>query len=412
MDQASKPVIAYIGGFEFPDKNAAASRALAVANLYSHANFEVVLYGTDRSPDRGPKDLQPVMLPSYYGAIWSVGYPRGQKEWLQQIVGCDLLLDHLDVTYGDRLQAVVFYNYPAVAQARALWRLRRGGKKAIADITEWFEDGPWTKPRAIIKNLDTRLRMHWVNPRMSALITTSPFLTRHYHQDGKPNLELPTMLVRADGFSDHVRAPRTDIVRLFFAGSGFDPDIFAKDPESVKDRLDWCLELLHMAHQTGARFVFDIFGVDAATFLQIFPHLSQALNDMGGAVIFHGRQPRAALMKTLWDADYAFFLRKPMLSTNAGFPTKLSEPLTHGVPVLTNPMENVLPFMTSGTNGDLIDVNATDRGLSTLLAALQRSPAERHALHRNCFAQEPFGVDKFLDVTQAFLTDVIGKEKK
>ena len=406
----SKPVIAYIGGFEFPDKNAAASRALAIADLYSSAGFEVVLVGTDKTSRRGPKDLSEVSIPSYAEAVWSVGYPRSQKEWLQQIVSCDLILDHLDTVYGDRLLAVVFYNYPAISQARALRRLRRQGKHALADITEWYEDGPWTKLRFAIKNLDTRLRMYWVNPRMSALITTSPFLTRYYHKVGKPHLELPTMLTRADGFLHHARAPRTGMVRLFFAGTGFDPSIFASNPEGVKDRLDWCIELLHTAHQSGESFVFDVFGVDAPTFLQIFPHLTHALTEMGDAVIFHGRQPRAMLMKTLWDADYAFFLRKPMKSTRAGFPTKMSEPLTHGVPVLTNPMESVMPYIKPGENGDLIDVDAPDRGVSTLMTALRRSSAERSVMYDNCVAEQPFGVDNFLEDTKTFLSAVIQRE--
>lgn len=405
----TKPVIAYIGGFEFPDKNAAACRVLAAAELFRNAGFEVALFGTDKSSDSGPNDLREVTMPSYDGAVWSVGYPRSHKEWLQQIISCDRILNHLETYYGDRLQAAVFYNYPAVSQARALWRLRQGGKRALADVTEWFEDGPWTEPRSIIKNLDTILRMHWVNRRMSAVITTSPFLTRFYHKDGRPSLELPTIMIQADGFCDHVRSARTDLPRLFFAGTGFDSNIFASNPEGIKDRLDWCIELLLVAHQSGARFVFDIFGVDSPTFLKIFPHLSQALTAMGDAIVFHGRQPRETLMQTLWDADYAFFLRKPMKSTNAGFPTKLSEPLTHGVPVLTNPMENVMPFMKPGENGDLIDVNSKDRGLSTLLKALQRSPAERRALRDNCLTEQSFGVDNFLDATKTFLDNVLQK---
>lgn len=404
---ADTPVIAYVGGFEFPNKNAAASRALAVADLCKAVGYDVALIGTDKNPHRGPKDLFGVQIPGNTNDIWSVGYPRSQKEWLMQITNCDPILDHLDATYGDRLQAVIFYNYPAVSQYRARTRLMKAGKMALADVTEWYEDGLWTSIRSAVKNLDTRLRMYLVNPRMTALITTSPFLTRFYAKEDRPSLELPTLLTRSDAFADHTRAQRGDVPRLFFAGSGFDAVAYAGRPDLLKDRLDWCIELLHTAHQNGSRFVFDIYGVDQAAFLTICPDLASAVADLGDALVFHGRQPRDLLLGTLWDADYAYFLRKRMKSTDAGFPTKLSEPLTHGVPVLTNHMENIMPFVISGETGDLIDLQASDRGVQTLEVALARSPAEREIMLNRCMSEQPFHVENYLESTALFLRDLI-----
>ena len=401
---ADRPVIAYVGGFEFPDKNAAASRVLAVANLFADAGFDLALVGVDRDPSRGPASMVPVDIDlPYKASVWSIGYPRTHKEWFHQIISCDQILTRLENTYGSRLAAVVFYNYPAISQFRASRSLQKKAIPAVADLTEWYEDGPWTSVRTAIKNLDTRLRMHWANRRMSALITTSPLLTRFYKKEGRPNMELPTLLSRAPGFADHQRSPRKDIPQLLFAGSGFDPATYSERPEMLKDRLDWCIELLHRAHKKSVRFKFEIFGVTQDDFLAICPHLTRAISDLKDDVTFHGRQPRDQVLATLWDADYAFFLRKSMRSTDAGFPTKLSEALTHGIPVLTNPMENISPFVIPGENGDLIDLTGPDGGIGTLIDALQRSPKKREALYRKCVGQQPFSAGNYQKRTQSFL---------
>lgn len=414
-DVQTRPVIAYIGGFRLPDQNAAASRALAAADLFGTCGYDVAIVGVEPNPQRSPTDLQICDLPNSAPHIraWDVGYPRSGKEWFARITSCENILDHLSEFYGTRLVGLIFYNFPAVAQDRARrWALAHE-LPVIADVTEWYEDEPWKSPRGLIKNLDTRYRMHRVNKRMTGLITTSPYLTRFYRRSGRVELELPTLLVRDPLHKDHVRAPENDIPRLFFAGSGFDAKAFAGAPEMLKDRLDWCLDLLARAHAEGIKFHYDIYGAALDDFLTICPDLNVPVREMveAGKVEFHGRQPRAQVLRTLWDADYAFFMRKIKRSTEAGFPTKLSEPLMHGIPVLSNPMENIIPYIRAGETGDLIEMDAPDGGYATLRAALLRSPDQRRRMHEVCLAEQPFAAQNFTRSADVFLKTVLNPQR-
>lgn len=404
----SRPVIAYIGGFELPDLNAAASRALAAADVFASCGYDIAIIGSEKNPHREFGDIKPCGLPegtSKHIQAWDTGYPRNKKEWLTRTMSCSASLRHLEMLYGPRLSGIIFYNYPAIAQIRARRWAKQRGLSVLADITEWYEDDPWRSVHGIVKNIDTRLRMYHVNKGMRGLIVTSPFLKTFYQNRDCELLELPTLLVRDAGFSAHDRAASGKVPRLFFAGSGFDATAFAGAPELLKDRLDWCLDLLFRAHQEGAEFHYDIFGTTQADFVKICPSLTDACGEMvmAGKVVFHGRQPRQAVLKTLWDADYAFFMRKPKRSTNAGFPTKLSEALTHGVPVLTNPMDNVDSYIKTGQTGDLIDPETPDNGYSTLRIALLRSPREREIMRNNCLAEEPFHARNFRTKACEFL---------
>ena len=415
VDVQTRPVIAYIGGFRLPDQNAAASRALAAADLFGACGYDVAIVGVEQNPQRSPTDLQVRDLPdgAPHVRAWDVGYPRSSKEWFARITSCQNILDHLMEIYGTRLAGLVFYNFPAVAQDRARRWASSHNLPVIADVTEWYEDEPWKSPRGLLKNLDTRYRMHCVNKRMTGLITTSPYLTRFYHRAGRAELELPTLLVRDVLHKNHMREPEDDTPRLFFAGSGFDAKAFASAPELLKDRLDWCLDLLARAHAEGIKFRYDIYGVTQDDFLTICPNLIIPVREMveAGKVVFYGRQPRADVLKTLWDADYAFFMRKKKRSTEAGFPTKLSEPLMHGIPVLSNPMENVSPYIRIGETGDLIETNAPDGGYGALRIALLRSPDQRRQMHEICLAEQPFAAPNFTESAGVFLKTILTPQR-
>lgn len=411
----TRPVIAYIGGFRLPDQNAAANRVQAVADLFNECGYDTGIVGVEMNAQRSPNDFQVRDLPACgpHVRAWDVGYPRSSKEWFGRIISCQNILDHLEETYGSRLAGVIFYNFPAVAQDRARRWAKQRALPCIADVTEWYEDDPWNSLRGVFKNLDTRYRMRVVNPRMSALITTSPYLTRYYRRAGHAELELPTLLPRDLDFAAHKRVAPRAVPHLFFAGSGFDAKAYAGAPEMLKDRLDWCLTLLAQAHRESIGFHYDIFGTTQEDFTTICPDLRSSVAEMvdAGHVVFHGRRPRAEVLSKLWDADYAFFMRESKLSTEAGFPTKLSEPLMHGIPVLSNPMENVTPYIRSGETGDLIDKDAPDSGYASLRTALTRSPAARHQMHDICMSEQPFAADGFIKATEQFLQTVLNSQK-
>lgn len=390
-------VIVYVGGFELPDRNAAAQRVLANSLLLRDLGYEVVLIGMNRDLSSG-SGIKKEKHAGIDFDCWSMPYPRSSRQWLRYISSARPLRRLLETKYPNRIFATVCYNFPALAQYDLLRWCRRSGAIAIADVTEWYGAQRIRSLSSLIKNLDVPLRMRWVNRRMDALITTSPFLTRYYERSVKKLVELP-------GLFDHPPLPFSSLhrerqagapARLFFAGTGFDPDSVRLSKDGLKDRLDWVMEVVHEAHRRGRDFRFDIFGVTEADYLKLMPGQSRMLTDLAGKAVFHGRQPRPMVIRALVDADFSIFMRAKTLVTQAGFPTKFAESINYGTPVLTNAMENVAPYLVEGRNGYWLEAGNLSAAADTLCRALDLDGQTIDRMKEYCLASEPFNYRSFM----------------
>ena len=404
----ARDTLVFLGGFEFPALNAAATRIKAVARVFENAGYRVVLIGNVRDPNLGPDDLRPVSMTDTTAEVWEMGYPRSSREWLAKIISIGPLRQHIASQYGDRLAGIVCYNFPALAQRDAARLARQLGGAAIGDISEWFANRRATSLMSVVKNADTWLRMRHINRQMDGLITSSPYLTRLYSGDVRAILELPTLVSRDPARADTPLrvSPDGSPKRLFFAGTGFDPELLKSDTEGLKDRLDWCLDLLGEAARRGIDFRFDIYGAEKEKYLQICPHHRPLLETLGAKVSFHGRQPWAVVVDELARSDFSFFLRKPTRVTLAGFPTKFSEAVTSDTPVLTNPLENLQPYMVEGRNSFSIDVDDREAGVQRLMHALTMPAAEVMAMKAYCRSHDPFALENFVDGARSMMNRI------
>lgn len=186
----SKGTIIYIGGFELPDRNAAAHRVLANGKILRELGYEVVFLGVDGTQATGAELLRSDFFDF---ECWSVPYPAGVVAWLKYILGLTSILKFLKKRRTDRVVGVICYNYPAVAQGRIKFLCQRAGMKMIADATEWYEASAGSFIHRVVKFLDTSLRMHIVHRLADGIFTTSKYLTEFYASREKVIVELPTL---------------------------------------------------------------------------------------------------------------------------------------------------------------------------------------------------------------------------
>lgn len=399
----SRGTIIYVGGFELPDLNAAAQRVLANAMIFRDLGYRVGLVGVTRRDGAPALDRVPGFSIEGIEA-WETPYPLGQVQWLRRTVDFGEVraaIEGMGIRPGG-LKAIITYNHPAVAQWRLARYARSLGGHAIADVTEWYSDVRNNSLSAVVKNLDGRLRMGWVNGRMDGLITTSPFLSDHYAPTGLPIVELPTLMDEAPGPAG-AATPDGQPKRLFFAGSGFDPAVVARTRGGLKDRIDLVVERLAGAARRGADFRLDAYGLTEADYRALRPDHGGLLAELGARVRFHGRRPSKEVRMALRQADYAIFLRDDTRVTLAGFPTKYSEAIAFGAPMLTNPMPNILRYHQEGKTGWLVDRDDPTRGEAQLAHALQRSAGEIQAMKDFCAGSGLFHYRSFLDSVADFM---------
>ncbi len=77
----TKKTIIYVGGFELPDKNAAAQRVLANAKIFRDLGYNVVLVGIDKSLSQDTLIKNTQVSVSGFES-WALPYPNDKKNGL------------------------------------------------------------------------------------------------------------------------------------------------------------------------------------------------------------------------------------------------------------------------------------------------------------------------------------------
>jgi len=394
----SKGTIIYVGGFELPDRNAAAHRVLSNGKILRELGYEVVFVGVDSARSVGAELLRR----EYFGfECWSVPYPKGVVAWLKYILGLSTIIKFLQKKRPAKVVGVICYNYPSVAQGRIKLICRRAGMKMIADATEWYDASAGSLIHRIIKFTDTSLRMHIIHRLADGVITTSKYLTAFYDRKGKATVELPT-LFDADKFQSP--SPREDISRkrFIYVGSPFDAGRVNKTRSNLKERLDVCIEVFSQLYSAGEDFRFEIYGIDAKDYLHVFPEHSDMLQEMARCVVFKGKQPNQLVLKRIAECDFSIFFRDETRVTLAGFPSKLAESICCGTPVVSNEMVSLEDHAQS------VGLFLAARGeeLALIKKVMALSPREINAVKQCSYQSRTFDYRNYIDKVAAFMAEV------
>lgn len=329
--------ILYIGGFNLPDKNAAAQRVISNAKIFRDLGYSVKLYGLGT----------PTGCFQYEGfECQNLKYPRQPLEWYQYLATCKKYYSFIEEI---KPSYIIAYNHPAQALELMLRTCRKNNIKLIADCTEWYtpEGNPVFK---MIKGWDTRKRMEKVQPKLDGVISISRYLHDYYQAKGTKSILMPPLVdIENPKWKNHPVNTERNFIKLVYAGS-----------PGHKDRLDTIVRAI--SENKRRKVIFTIIGIDEQKFRQLYGF--QAPIPQG--VSFKGRLPHKEVLTELLSADFQIFVREDNLTTKAGFPTKFVESITAGLPVLTNLTSNLGDYLSDGHNGFVLDTISETALLSSL----------------------------------------------
>lgn len=324
--------IIYIGNFELPDKNAAAHRVVNNAKALRELGFNVILMDTRR--DNGDSILD--SKSECFGFV-TYSMKHNNKRFYS-------ISDFISVynSFQNPIYAVVAYNYPGIALGRLLHFCRKNGIKLYADCTEWYGFvgiNPFVK---IITGIDSFIRMELVQPRVDGMIAISRYLEDYYKKKVKTICVPPLTDLDDDKWCEH-SVTNNEKMQILYAGS----------PGKHKDKLNKIIESIYDAQLDS--IVFRIIGITKEQFLEYYPEDEHIIKDLDNIVIFMGRQPHDLVIHYLKQSDFSMFYREITRVTMAGFPTKFSEAITCGTPVITNRTSDLAEYLREGENGYWID---------------------------------------------------------
>ncbi|CAN1599903.1 glycosyltransferase [Pseudomonas mediterranea] len=394
-----KGTIIYIGGFELPDKNAAAHRVLANGKIFRELGYNVIYIGVHNAGASG----EGLKREDFSGfECWSLSYPKNSFSWLRYIIGSSDILRFIERQQQlTRVVGVICYNYPAIAQLRIRNMCSSISAKIIADATEWYDSSSGSYFYRVVKYLDTSLRMRWVHKAADGVITTSRYLTNFYSAGGQLTVELPT-LFDAEKFKAPSVRNDSKSKKFIYVGSPFDAGRVNKQRTNLKERLDVCIEVFFHLYEAGEDFSFDIYGITANDYLKVFPEHANILLEMEGRTSFKGRQPNEIILSHIAESDFSIFFRDKTRVTLAGFPSKLAESISCGTPVISNTMVSLLSYE------DVDGLFLTSRGeeLALVKKLMRLTPNEINIIKQAAYSSRAFDYRNYAPQVARFFDEV------
>ncbi|MGO5334510.1 glycosyltransferase [Enterococcus cecorum] len=329
-------VILYIGGFELPDKNAAAHRVLSNAKILKQNDKEVVFIGVNKTLKYGTDILQTKQDVQGFES-YEVAYPNGKKEWIDYLTKIENYIKIIENL--ENVDSVIMYNFQAIAMGRLLEYCKKNDIKCYADVTEWRSAKGESLIYRILKDSDTWYRMNILHKKMDGLIVISKYLEQYYCKCNNV-VYIPTLTDTSEDKWINTYTKEKNFLKLVYAGN-----------PGRKDRLDKLVEALD---QVNVQYRLDIIGITYEQYLKYYPGHKTML-DNNKSIVFHGRLTHLETIDYVKKANYSCFLREDDRVSKAGFPTKFAESISCGTPVLTNKTSNISEYFSRNENGVCIN---------------------------------------------------------
>lgn len=393
MSQSSRNnIIIYVGGFGLPDRTASAQRARENARLFKSLGYDVVLLGKLGSGPSGKEKLTSCTIDGF--DCFDIRYPDRETKYPSYVTSIDSIKS-IVCRYGqDNIFAIIAYNYPPLALRLLINFARKQKIKLIAECTEWHG---WEGPK-IFQNLQrfalTEYRMRILARKAGNIICASQH-AQSYYSDCH-TVALPFVIdVTAAKWQGSARPPKSSPRRFIYAGS---PGLGMN-----KDYIHTVVEAFVRVKQSGYNFEFVIVGITAQQFLQALPAFADKIRYLAKGINFVGRLSHEETLKQIRQSDFFVFLRPKNRVSQFGFPTKVAEAFSCGVPTITNNTSDIGQYLQTGKNGFLLQHPDIDELENAIIHALKISDSELLCLKKNCLDNNPFRYENFQEVIQDFL---------
>lgn len=382
----SKGTILYVGGFELPDKNAAAHRVISNGKLFQKVGYDMLFLDVSKTNRKGLFNKG-----TFFGfETWSIAYPENKREWMKYLTDITHIQDLIEL--NNDIKIIIAYNFPSIALYKLIAYSKQKGIKLIGDCTEWYTTKGNSFVFNIIKMMDTNLRMRVFQKKMDGLIVISRYLEKYY--TGKVNvLRLPPLVDINDmKWLAHETNQINDKIRCVYSGTiGVN-----------KDDIDQIIDLLYEMNMLKT-VKFEIVGVSKSEYVIAYPRQTEIINETEN-IIFHGRKSHVESLNILKQADFSIIFRRSNLTTNAGFSTKFVECTTCGIPVITTDTSDIREYLVHAYNGILIDENFSANTQKCIQEVVENKKDILRRLKENAEeCRDTFHFEKYFDETVCFL---------
>lgn len=405
MSLNNKGTIIYTGNFSIEEMNAAGKRVFANALIMQKLGYHLVMVGIE-SIDKSSSDI--LSTHTCKNGIDVYHYPgklfhRQRSNYIAFFKQFKKLID----ANKWNINAIICYNSPSLAPflGNTIKYCHKNNIKYITDVADWLivdSDNPIFRT---LRQFDITVKNAYYSNKSDGVIAISTWLRNYYKKKVDNVIVIPPVnLKRKNNISSN--SSKTEIV---YAGMPFRKGRVINNPSTMKDRLDLVCKLLAYAKENGVDFLFHVYGFEREDFLQSLPYLREDIELLGDSICFHGFAKMEDVQIAVSHADYTILIREKNRMTMAGFPTKVSESITCGTPVITTKTSDIKKYLPEGHGTFYIDLNDIERSKKKILYLLAKSSEDRLRQKQECENIHAFDIESYIEPMRKFLTLVLGE---
>jgi glycosyltransferase involved in cell wall biosynthesis len=369
----NKKNIIYTGVFRFPDKDAASQRVLGIARSLRQVGYNVIFCGweqTSREQDNVNDDYLYDGFPYYSQGELDLNISnklsrvfnfifKGRKtiKWIKQ---------HIKKEHTDY---IIAYNANVYFLMSLYFLCRKKGIKFIVDCTEWYQGEHLPGGKYGLVNLDNNLRIKFVYPIVKNVILISSFLEKYYTEKNCKVLIVPP-LVDLNDSKWNVPCDTNDYsekIKLIYAGNPAKKDVLNTLFSAVKK----------FNNKKSKQIEIHLIGIDTERFRCIYNDNT----DIPEYIKCYGRVQLQDVPLFYAKAHFSILFRENQRYANAGFPTKVVESLSCGIPVICNITSDLGKYLTDEFNSFIIE-NISEETILKCFEKIEQIDIEKYVAMR------------------------------
>lgn len=341
----NKPKTLYIiGAVNIPDLDAGSLRILQFAEIYKKVFDQIIIAGKG--------DFKLHSLTKYDGKISLISFHKKdfssffdklqtllhpEKFFLHDL---ENLYEQYDITH------IMVYSVLPKSAVKAIRKFTNAHNiKLFFDVVEFQS----------LKTQNLSSFVSFYTPNMyinkkgikngDSVITISSFL-ESYFQKKKCNVVRVPFVFDTSKIKVEGKNKNKETLSLIYAGN----------PRGKKDLLPNVIKGLSLLSESDkSKVKLRVFGISSKDVIKNKYVSKKIINETSKIVEYYGQIDREQIFKYYQESDFSVLLRNPKTRTSrAGFPTKVTESLSNGVPVICN-LSSDLNFYLNSKNAVLLD---------------------------------------------------------